>query len=117
MSESSGVASPKPEEATAKMHRRPIVGAAKTGSISRLQARAAAKSVKIRSTGGAARKIAPSSSKTGQSVSASVRERYLGHFGVGRSQTGAKKASGVKNNITRKSNAAARKVDGPVTRP
>lgn len=73
------------------MHQRPIVGASKTGSISRLQARTAAKAVKIaRATGGAARK------STSQSVTATVLERYLGHFGVGRSRTVVKNRTATK---------------------
>jgi hypothetical protein len=94
------------------MHQRSIVGASKTGSISRLQARTAVKAVKMaKSTGGVARKSASSSSKAGRFVSASVLERYLGHFGVSRSKTGAKKASGPKN-------SAATRVQGggPKTR-
>jgi len=93
------------------MQQRPIVGASKTGSISRLQARAAAKAVRMaKSTGGAARKSISSNSKTRRLVSASVLERYIGHFGVGRSKTRAKKVSGLKNSAATKSRAAARKV-------
>lgn len=95
------------------MQQRPIAGASKTGSISRLQARTAAKAVKMaKLMGGAARKSTSSNSKTGRFVSASVLERYIGHFGVGRSTNGAKKVSGVKNIAAPKTRAAARKVDG-----
>lgn len=85
------------------MHQRPIVGASKTGSISRLQARTAAKAVKMgKSTGGMARKSTSWSSKAGRFVSAAVLERYLGHFGGSRSTTGTKKASGPKNSAATK---------------
>jgi hypothetical protein len=94
------------------MHQRPIVGASKTGSVSRLQAGRAARAVRLaKSTGGAARK-STSSSKAGRFVSASVLDRYLGHFGVGRSKTGAKEASGVKNLAATKSTTkGGRKLD------
>jgi hypothetical protein len=62
------------------MHQRRIVGTSTVGSISRLQARRAAKTVKL------AKSITKTTAKTagsrnGQLVSASVFERYLGHFG------------------------------------
>jgi hypothetical protein len=69
----------------------------KDSSISRLQARTAAKAVKkAKSTGGVARKNVSSSLKTGRFMNASAFERYLGNFGVGRSKTQAKKASSPK---------------------
>jgi hypothetical protein len=77
------------------MHQRPIVGGSKTGSISRLQARSAAKAVKMaKLTGTAPRGSA--SSKGGQFVSASTIERYVGHFGVVPSTNGRGNGSGVK---------------------
>jgi hypothetical protein len=55
-----------------------------------------------KSTNGTARKSVSSSSKQGRFVSESVLERYLGHFGVSRSNTGEKKASGPKNSAAKK---------------
>jgi len=77
------------------MRQRPIVGGLKTDSISRLQARSAAKTVKMaKLTGKAPRPIA--SSKGGQFVSASTIERYVGHFGVAPSTNGSGNGSSVK---------------------
>ena len=93
------------------MHQRPIVGASETGSISRLQARTAARAVKMaKSTGATARKRT-SKLKKGQLASASAVERYLGHFGAGRSNA-ARKTSAVKNRPTTKSKAKADQKEG-----
>jgi hypothetical protein len=82
------------------MHQRPIVGASTTGSISRRQARYAAKTVKLaKSKSKVARNN--TSSRNGQFVSASMVKRYLGHFGS--SPAPRKNGSGVKK--------------GPATKP
>lgn len=62
------------------MHQRPIVGASTAGSITRRQARHAAKAVKTAKSRGKGAGTGTSSSRP-QSVSASMVERYLGHFG------------------------------------
>lgn len=87
------------------MHPRPIVGPSKTGSISRLQARDAAKAVKMANSSGSAARKGTSFSKTGRFVSASIRERYLGHFGVGASTTVRKNVTGVKTSAMTKPTA------------
>ena len=64
------------------MDQRPIVGASKTGSITRLQARQAARAVKIARAKRQSARKGTLTSKAATSVSASIRERYLGHFGT-----------------------------------
>jgi hypothetical protein len=69
------------------MTRRAIVGAEKTGSITRLEARMAFRAVKKARARSAARRP----------VSAAIIERYLGHFGVGPSKAkGKNNSSGPK---------------------
>jgi hypothetical protein len=70
------------------MTRRAIVGAEETGSITRLEARMAARAVKM------ARPQTGGRSKT--PLSEAVIARYLGHFGVGASKTTGKNGFGVK---------------------
>ena len=84
------------------MHQRPIVGASTTGSISRRQARHAAKTVKMAKPRA---KMARNgtSSRRGQFVSASIVERYLGHFGS--SPATRKNGSGVKKSPATKTTA------------
>jgi hypothetical protein len=77
------------------MQQRPIVGGSKTGSISRLQARGAAKTVKMAKLRGNAPR-GSANSKRGQFVSASTIERYVGHFGVVPATNGRGNGSGVK---------------------
>jgi hypothetical protein len=81
-------------EESAGMTQRPIVGSAEIGSISRRQARNAAKAVKMARTGGIGPLKRASGSTNGRPVSASARERYLGHFGAG--------PSGVKKRTAKK---------------
>jgi len=87
------------------MNQRPIIGVSKAGSISRLQARRAAKAVKMAKSWGMAARKSTSTSTTGRFVRASIHERYLGHFGVASSTSGRKNASGVKNRTATKSMA------------
>lgn len=72
---------------------RPILGPARTGSISRIQARKAVRAVKAASAG----KERP--------VSESERQRYLGHFGVGVTRPGAQAASDMRGRAGGKSRA------------
>jgi hypothetical protein len=81
------------------MTQRPIVGSAKIGSLSRRQARNAAKAVKMAKAGGIAPLKRTSSSRNGRSVSASAIERYLGHFGAGPSRV---RKSAVKKSTAKK---------------
>lgn len=83
------------------MTKRAIVGAKKTGSITRAEARRAFRAVKkARSGSTAGRSRTP--------VSAAIIERYLGHFGVGPSKATGKNGFGVKKSAAKKS--AAKKV-------
>jgi hypothetical protein len=81
--------------------RRAIVGAEKTGSITRLEARNAFRAVKKAKSGSAARRP----------LSAAVIERYLWHFGVGPSKTLGQNGSGVKKGAVAKSAAGKRSKD------
>ncbi|MGD1073455.1 MAG: hypothetical protein ABSB15_25370 [Bryobacteraceae bacterium] len=80
------------------MTQRPIVGSAEIGSISRRQARNAARAVKVAKAGSIAPKRTQGSTN-GRSVSASVIERYLGHFGAGPSRV---KKSTLKKSTAKK---------------
>ena len=80
------------------MKRRTIVFPSKTGSITLLQARELFRAVKI-----AKARKGVSGPKSGRLVSESVRERYLGHFGVGPRITPPKDASSVKKSAAKKS--------------
>jgi len=88
------------------MPQRSIVGASKTGSITRLQAREAAKAVKMARS---------KSGEKGQRVSASVVERYLGKFGTGGSTTVTKERSGGRKTTGDKSRS--KKAAADRTRP
>lgn len=81
------------------MTQRPIVGSAEIGSISRRQARNAARAVKLARAGIIAPPKRASGSTNGRSVNASVIERYLGHFGAGPSRV---KKSAVKKSPAKK---------------
>jgi hypothetical protein len=86
------------------MQQRSIIGSSKTGSISRSQARRAAKAVKMAKP----KAIAPgksTSSKGGKFVSASVIDRYLGPFGAAPSNNRRKNESRADKSATTKSTA------------
>ncbi len=76
------------------MQQSEIMGAPNGGSITRSQARAAAKLVKANLNGGS------SHSRTGQPVSEADFKRYLGHFGAGAPRNGAPKKFGAKKVLT-----------------
>jgi hypothetical protein len=73
------------------MQDRLIISTSDTGSISRLEAREAAKAVKIAKTKNSEKLKKPSPAAR-RSLSAAAK-RYLGHFGIGSSTTQPKKAA------------------------